>query len=37
MDTGALGKIYQAGEAIVCQGDQGDCMFVIQEGRVAIL
>lgn len=37
MDTGALGKIYQAGEAIVRQGDQGDCMFVIQEGQVAIL
>jgi len=37
MNSGALGKIYQAGEAIVHQGDQGDCMFVIQEGQVAIL
>jgi len=37
MRTGALGKIYQAGEVIVNQGDEGDCMYVIQEGQVEIL
>jgi len=37
MDPGALGKFYQAGEVIIHQGDQGECMFVIQEGQVAIL
>ena len=37
MDTGALGKIYEDGEIIVRQGDVGDCMFVIQEGRARVL
>jgi CRP-like cAMP-binding protein len=35
--TGALGKVYEDGDIIMCQGDQGDCMFVIQEGSVDIL
>lgn len=37
MDTGALGKIYQDGEEIVKQGDNGDCMYIIQSGQVEIL
>lgn len=37
MDTGALGKIYEDGEVIVRQGDVGDCMFVIQEGKVEVV
>ena len=37
MESGALGKVYQPGEAIINQGDVGDCMFVIQEGQVAIV
>jgi CRP-like cAMP-binding protein len=37
MDTGALGKIYEDGEAIVRQGEVGDCMFVIQEGKVEVV
>jgi len=37
MDTGALGKTYQDGEIIVRQGDVGECMFVIQEGRVEVV
>mgnify|MGYP003335847066 CR=1 FL=1 len=32
-----LGKIYQAGEIIVHQGDAGDCMYVIQDGDVEVL
>lgn len=35
--TGALGKVYQDGEEIVCQGDVGDCMYVIQEGQVEVV
>ncbi len=35
--SGALGKIYQAGEPIVRQGDTGDCMFVVQEGEVEVV
>ena len=37
METGALGKVYQDGENIIKQGDVGNCMFVIQEGKVEVL
>ena len=37
MTEGALGKVYQDGEIIICQGDEGDCMFVIQEGQVEVV
>lgn len=37
MDQGALGRDYEDGEIIVRQGDEGDSMFVIQEGRVEVL
>lgn len=36
METGALGKIFQPGEIIFQEGEPGDSMFVIQEGRVEI-
>lgn len=34
---GALGKNYNDGDIIVRQGETGDCMFEIQEGRVEII
>ena len=37
MASGELGKIYQDGEMIICEGEEGNCMFVIQEGRVEVL
>ena len=37
MQTGALGKVYQDGEVIIRQGEAGDDMYVIQEGRVEVL
>ena len=37
MEVNGLGKIYQDTEVIVKQGDQGDCMFVIQEGLVEVV
>ena len=37
METGALGKIYRDGEAIVRQGEAGDCMFVVQAGEVEVV
>lgn len=37
METGALGKMYRDGEAIVCQGEAGDCMYVIQAGQAEVL
>jgi CRP-like cAMP-binding protein len=37
MTRGALGKVYRDGEVIVRQGESGDELFVIQEGRLEIL
>jgi len=37
MGKGALGKVYADGEAIVRQGAVGDCMYVVQSGRVEVL
>ena len=31
---GELGKVYADGEVIIAEGDVGDCMYVIQSGRV---
>ena len=37
MGKGDLGKSYNDGEVITRQGDPGDCMYVIQQGRVEVL
>jgi CRP-like cAMP-binding protein len=37
MDINALGKVYQDGEAIITQGEVGDCMYVIQSGKVEVI
>lgn len=37
MGKGDLGKSYSDGEIITRQGDVGDCMYVIQQGRVQVL
>ena len=37
MSATALGKLYADGEVIVRQGDTGDCMFTLQEGRLEVL
>ncbi len=37
MKPSAQGKVYEDGKIIVKQGDVGDCMYVIQEGKVKIL
>jgi CRP-like cAMP-binding protein len=34
---GALGKRYRDGETIIRQGDMGDCMYVVQSGRVEVV
>jgi CRP-like cAMP-binding protein len=35
--TDALGTVYRDGEAIIREGETGNCMYVIQEGRVEVL
>ena len=37
MARAALGKPYTDGEIIVRQGDMGDCMYVVQSGRVEVV
>jgi CRP-like cAMP-binding protein len=34
---GALGTVYRDGEEIIRQGEMGNCMYVIQSGRVEVL
>ncbi len=37
VENSALGKSYKEGEIIVRQGEKGNCMYVIQSGRVEVL
>jgi len=37
MGKGDLGKSYSDGEVITRQGDVGNCMYVIQQGKVQVL
>ena len=36
-EPGALGRLYADGETIIRQGELGDAMYVIQEGRVQVV
>jgi CRP/FNR family transcriptional regulator, cyclic AMP receptor protein len=35
--TNELGAVYAQGQAIVRQGEMGDCMYVVQSGRVEVV
>jgi len=37
MIEGALGKLYASGELVVRQGDEGNCMFVVQAGKLEVM
>jgi len=37
MVTGALGRVYRDGEVVFRQGDEGDCLYVVQEGKVEVI
>ncbi|MDH3914651.1 MAG: cyclic nucleotide-binding domain-containing protein [Chromatiales bacterium] len=32
-----MGRLYKDGEIIVREGDSGDCMYVVQKGRVDVV
>jgi len=36
METGALGRVFMDGEVIIQQGEVGNCMYVIQDGKVEV-
>lgn len=36
METGTLGKTYKDNEIIIKQGEMGDCMYIIQSGKVVV-
>jgi CRP/FNR family transcriptional regulator, cyclic AMP receptor protein len=36
MQIGALGKSYSDGELIARQGEVGECMYIIQKGKVEV-
>ncbi len=36
MSSGEVGKVYSDGEIIFKEGEQGNCMYVIQSGKVRI-
>ena len=35
--SGVLGKLYEDGEVIIRPGDVGDCMYVVQLGKVEVI
>lgn len=37
MDKHELGRTFEDGEIIFRQGDLGDCMYVIQDGKVEVI
>jgi len=37
MTRSALGKWFEGGEAIVSQGEVGDCMYVVEQGEVEVV
>ncbi len=36
METGTIGKEYKDREIVIREGDRGDCMYVIQSGKVEV-
>ena len=37
MESSSLGKVYQPDEVLVRQGEVGNCMYVIQSGKVELI
>jgi CRP-like cAMP-binding protein len=35
--SGTLGALYRDGDVIIREGETGDCMYVIQSGRVEVV
>lgn len=37
MKNKKLGRLYQDGEVIIKQGEKGNCLYVIQQGKVEVI
>lgn len=37
MKNKKLGRLYNNGEVVIKQGEEGDCLYVIQEGKVEVI
>ncbi len=37
MSQGELGRTYHDGEVVFSQGDEGNCLYVVQEGQLEIV
>ena len=37
MRSNKLGRLYLSGENVIKQGEKGDCLYVIQEGKVEVV
>lgn len=37
LSTGFLGRVYNEGQVIILQGEEGNCMYEIQDGQVEVI
>ena len=37
MDTNSLGKWYKDKECVIQQGEEGNCMYVVQQGELVVI
>ena len=35
--TSSLGQVFENGEVIIRQGTEGDCLYIIQQGKVEVI
>ncbi len=35
--TSSMGQVFESGEIIIRQGTEGDCLYIIQQGKVEVI